>query len=65
MILTNEERHRFILYLQEMARDNYALAKQMDALPGTEKLAQKYRAEALAAQVIVQMLEKTESVTVG
>ncbi len=60
MTLTREEIDKFAAYLEETARDDEELARQVAQMPSMAPLAKKYRTEALAARVISQRLRKTE-----
>jgi hypothetical protein len=62
MTLTDAERDRFAIYLEETAKDNELLVQQMESLPfAVPGLAKRYRVEALAAKVIASVLRKTRS----
>ena len=62
MILTDEERVKFANYLRESADIDSKLAEQLSNLggsPAIDKLAQKYKTEAMAAKIISQKLSNT------
>ena len=65
MLLTNEERERFAAYLEQEARSDLAILEQMEKSNMPAALIQKYRVEAMAAQVIAKKLRSTESETIG
>ena len=60
--LTNIERDRFAVYLEQGAESDEMLAKQIEKL-GPPELAKKYRTEAMAARIIVAKLQSTTTET--
>lgn len=64
LLLTRAERDRFAAYLENEARSDEELAKQVDKI-GPEVLAKKYRVEALAARVIAKKLREIEDQTIS
>lgn len=64
LLLTPAERDRFAAYLENEARTDEVMAKQIDKV-GPEILAKKYRVEALAARVIAKKLRSIEDQVIG
>jgi DNA-binding phage protein len=63
--LTDEERARFVAYLEQEAESSKGLADQAEKLGlAGVMLAKKLRAEGLAAVVIAAKLKSTESMTI-
>jgi len=65
-MLTDNEKLRFADYCYQRAKDNKALAKQMEGLEGLEGLhyqvlADKYAKEAIAFAIVAKELEPIES----
>jgi len=65
MLLTDEERWRFIRYLEEEAATDEGMAAQMEKIRVPASLPKKLRAEALAAKVVAAKLRSIESMTVS
>lgn len=67
MTLTEEERHRFAEYCRITARSNRRLVEQMTKIPGPAVVVmeEKYRREAEALDTVADMLERTETMTLG
>jgi len=63
--LTEQERHRFALWLQEDAREMGLLIKQMEKLPGMDAMIKTYKTRAMARVIVARELMETESQTVG
>ena len=57
--LTPAERDRFATWLEQEAKTDKAMAEQAAKLPGLKLMVSKYRAEAMAAQVISSKLRST------
>lgn len=61
-ILSDDDRRRFALYLEQDAHDNELLAAQLDKI-GQLLGAKKYRTEAMAAKIIAKKLRSVETTT--
>ena len=64
MLLNDEERERFAVYLEGEAKSDLEIADQLEKM-GQPSGAQKYRVEGMAAQVIAKKLRSIESQTVN
>lgn len=66
--LTDQEREKFALYLEQDAASNSAMAEQMkkmDPAGAMGMLAKKYKAEAAAAMIVAAKLRSIEVDTVS
>ncbi len=66
--LTQDERDRFEVYLEQEAASNAEVIKQLDKLPGGsyhDELKKTLRGEALAMRVVAKRLRDTETQTTG
>jgi len=66
--LTDQEREKFALYLEQDAASNRALAEQMQKMDTTGTmgaLASKYKNEAAAAMIVAAKLRSIESDSVS
>jgi rRNA maturation protein Rpf1 len=61
--LTSQERARFVLYLKEDATQRMMLVEQMTKMAMPPPIIQKFREEAMAANVVANMLNATASDT--
>ena len=64
MILTEDERRKFVEYLEQDAMSNDLLAKQMDTMPSMGAMAKKKRTLALAQALVAKELGGWESQTI-
>lgn len=62
ILLTSDERTRFARYLEAEAHSDKKLAIECEKI-GHSTLAQKYRVEAMAAEVLAKKLRQTETMT--
>ena len=66
MLLTDDERHRFITYLEQDAESNRLLIEQFAKLgPHLEPLAKAKRSEMMAELIVATMLRSSESQTIS
>ncbi len=66
MILSDEDRVKFILYLDTCIKSADAMAEQLGKKPGPiyEELAKRERVESMAMQVVSRKLKSMESFSV-
>ncbi len=64
-LLTDEERSRFVAYLDNVAASNEAVARQMVEIAVPEVLISRQRNEAAACRVVAEMLRSAQIMTVG
>lgn len=66
MLLTDQERARFVAYLESDASDSEGMAEQMGKFggPPQQALAKKLRMEAAACKIVAAKLKATESMEV-
>ena len=60
LLLTDEERKRFVEWLKQDALSNDLLAKQMDGMPHLAPLAKQKRMLAMSETIVAKELEKAE-----
>lgn len=63
ILLSKEERDKFALYLDEQAKSDLLMAKQMESAPFlnpamSRSFTQKYRTEAMAKQIVSKLLKE-------
>ena len=61
MLLTNEERQKFISWLRQNIETGRFIAKQMTKLPGLRMMVEREEARIAAWMVVLADLERTES----
>lgn len=64
MILSDEERRKFVEYLEQDAATSARLAEQALQLPGMEMVAKGMRVDAAASRHVANRLKHTESMTI-
>ena len=57
MLLTDEERAKFIAWLQSEIASDELLLKQMESMPSIVALTKQRRIETMAKQVVLRILE--------
>jgi hypothetical protein len=65
MFLTDEEKRRFLEYLDREMHDANLIAEKTSKLPGMEMLAKKLRTEAMAHKIVADRIRSFESMTIS
>ncbi len=65
MTLTDEEREKFIQYLEIDAESSEGIARQMENTHVPEVLVKQIKAEAIAFRIVAKKLRQLESFNVG
>ena len=65
IVLTAEERQRFILYLRQEAASNEALATQANTMDSLQMVVKRYRQKAFACMIVATDLESVEVQTIS
>ncbi len=63
--LSQEERYRFIAWLEQEAEQGDIMAEQLAKISGPDLLAKKYRVESMACRVIAKLLRSIHTETIG
>jgi len=64
MMLTDDERDRFAIYLEQDAADSEQMAKQCESI-GQAVIAKKYRMESVATTIVARRLRSVETMKVS
>jgi len=62
VILTDEERRRFVDYLEDDATSTDGIVQQMESIHTPAFIVQKFKAEAIAMRMVAAKLRTTETV---
>lgn len=65
ILLTQEERDKFTLWLRQQATNMDGIKEQMAKLPGLEAMIKRETQRSIAYRIVAYDLENTESMTIG
>lgn len=65
MMLSEKERERFAIYLQQSAESDMLIIKELKKIPGHDEKIKQMRVEAMASRIVATKLMSIETEAIG